>query len=274
LYLKDPYLKELLKNIPIIPIWDDHEVINDYGGKDLKQKNSDLMYAAYKTYFEYLPIREQEDFKIYRNFYIPNLINLVLIDGRQYRDKKVCERGFSPYCNDLAKNENLEYLGNEQKEWLKNLINTNNKEWFILGNNTILMDLKLLGNTLNFDQWDGFYKEKNNLLEFISNKSNFPLIVITGDVHVFSKGNIFFNNKIISKEYSTASVSSPDYLIINILQKLVPILIPNVDFIETSYRGFILTEFSQNKSNIKMFAVNSNNDYKGYFLLKEFNQSK
>lgn len=274
LYFKDPYLKELLKNIPVIPIWDDHEVVNDYGGKDLKNKNPQLMYDAYKAYFEYLPIREQEDFKIYRNFYIPDLINIALIDGRQYRDKKVCERGFSFECNDLSKNPDLEYLGKEQNKWLKNLMNENRNEWFILANNTILMDFKLFGSTLNFDQWDGFDKEKNDLIEFVNNKKDFPLIVMTGDVHVFSHGNIFFNNKIIAKEYSTASVSSPDYTLINIIQKLIPVLIPNIDFVETSYRGFILTEFSKNKANIKMYAVNSNNEDKGYFLLKEFNQKK
>jgi len=270
LYLKDPYLKELLKNIPIVPIWDDHEVINDYGGKDLKIKNPKLIYDAYKAYFEYLPIREQQDFKIYRNIYIPNLINLVLIDGRQYRDKKVCERGLNFKCNELSKNPNLEYLGKEQNEWLKNLIKENKNEWFVLGNNTILMDFKLFGNTLNFDQWDGFYKEKNDLLEFIYNKKDIPLVVITGDVHVFSYGNIYFNNKIIGNEYSTSSISSPDYLLVNIFQKIIPIFIPNINFIETSYRGFILTEFSKNKAIIRMYAVKNNNQYEGYFLLKEF----
>lgn len=274
LYLNDPYLKELLKNIPIIAIWDDHEVLNDYGGKDLKERNPELLNSAYKAYFEYLPIREQEDFKIYRNFYIPNLVNLVLIDGRQYRDKKVCNRGFSFYCNELSKNPSLEYLGNEQKEWLKNIINNNKKEWLILGNNTLLMDLKLLGISINFDQWDGFAKEKNDILEFISNKINLPLIVITGDVHIFSKGDIYFKNKIIAKEYSTASIASPNYLIVNILQKFVPIIIPNVNFLETSYKGFILADFYKNKANIKMYAVNNNNTYSGYFLLKEFIQVK
>lgn len=274
LYLTDPDIREARSKIPMMAIWDDHEVKNDYSGKSEMAEEPERMYDAYQAFFEYLPIREQKDFQIYRNIKIGSLIDLFMIDGRQYRDKTVCTENLSLNieCSLKAYASGRTYLGKEQKEWLGS-ITKSEAQWQVIGNNTVMLDLNFLGNQINFDQWDGYYSEKSDILEKISNNKNINnnLLVITGDVHTFIHGNIRHNNQNIGTEITTSGLSSPSPDILKKYQFLVPLLLSHVKYIEANYRGYTLLEFKRRKVGVKFFAMKDLSKKDGErFLLHKF----
>lgn len=273
LYLNDPYLKRIRSEIPFITIWDDHEVMNNYSGKLMQKENPKRLNEAYQAFFEYTPIKKQEGYKVYQNYKVGDLLNLFTIDGRQYRDPYVCPSptGIDFNCTYKAKNEDISYLGKEQKEWLKTSIKDSNATWKVLANNTMFVELSLFGNLFNFDQWDGYYKEKQELFKFLENEKINNFMVFTGDFHTFVHSNINYNGKKLFDEFVVSSLTSTPPDILGKLKILVDLLIPEMDYFEPEKRGYILADFYKNKAKIKYYAVSSiENVETNKILLKEY----
>ncbi len=254
----DPYLKEALRNIPIYVIWDDHEVMNDYAGKVMKYYNPKRIYEAYKAFFEYIPIRDNDSFKIYRNFKVGDLIEIFLIDGRQYRDEIACRPAFNPKddCYKLAFSEGRTMLGNEQKNWLINSILNSKAIWKLIGNNVMFMDLFNNKKPLNLDQWDGYYFEKQEILSKIKDVKN--LIFGTGDTHVFYFGEVLYNKKRVGYEIITAGVSSPSGL--KALTDTILRQNPHIKFMNAQYTGYVLLDFYKDSLNVYFYGTEENGE--------------
>jgi len=252
----DPYLKEALRNIPIYVIWDDHEVMNDYSGKVMKKYNPKKLFDAYKAFFEYIPIRDNDSFRIYRNFKIGNLIDLFLIDGRQYRDEIACIPSFNPKddCYKVAFSEGRTLLGKEQKEWLINGILKSKSIWKLIANNVMFMDMFKDNKPLNLDQWDGYYFEKQEILKRIKDVKN--IIFGTGDTHVFYFGEVLYNNKHVAYEVITAGVSSPSGL--KALTDTILKQNPHIKFMNAEYRGYVLMDFYKDSLNVYFYGTDEN----------------
>lgn len=256
LYYTDPYLKEALRNIPIYVIWDDHEVINDYSGKTMKYYNPKRLSDAYKAFFEYIPIRDNDSFRIYRSFNIANLVEMFLIDGRQYRDEMVCRPTFNPRddCYKMAFSEGRTMLGKEQKEWLINGILNSKSKWKFIANNVMIMDMFKDNKPLNVDQWDGYYAEKREILCKIKNAKN--VIFGTGDTHVFYFGEVLCDKKRVAYEIVTAGVSSPSGL--KALSDTILGQNPHIKFMNAEYRGYVRLDFYSDSLNVYFFGTDEN----------------
>ncbi len=263
-YLTDRSLQKARQNIPFVSIWDDHEVVNDYSGVDMLKNDPRRLLSAYKAYFEYLPIREIDNYRIYKNFKIGNLLEVFMLDGRQYRDKDLCQKAdtdiqVSPInfdCTRKAKEKGRTYLGQVQKDWLINGLEESNATWKLIGNNTAMLELSLWDNLFNFDQWDGFFAEKEELINTIEKKVK-NLLLVTGDIHTFFDADIRYKGKTIAKEVTVTSVSTRSHPILKIASWIVPLLLSHIKYMETSYRGYIITEFDTRKAYISMYGLNS-----------------
>lgn len=257
-YLTDPSLRKARQNIPFVSIWDDHEVMNDYSGVDLLKKDPQKLKDAYKVYFEYVPIREIDNYRIYRNFKVGNLLEVFMLDGRQYRDENVCQERLAINfdCTKKAHNEGRTYLGKEQKDWLIKGLEDSTTIWKVMGNNTAMLEISLWGNLFNFDQWDGFYAEKEELINTVEKKVK-NLLLVTGDIHTFIDADIKHNGKVIAKEVTATSVTSMNPTILKLFTWVVPLFLSHVKYIETTYRGYILTEFDTRKTNIYFYGLDT-----------------
>lgn len=263
-YLTDKSLRKARQNIPFVSIWDDHEVVNDYSGVYMLKNDPKRLISAYQAYFEYLPIREIDNYRIYRNFKVGNLLEVFMLDGRQYRDKDLCQADdtdiqVSPInfnCSKEARNKERTYLGKAQKDWLVDGLEKSTAIWKVLGNNTAMLEISLWGNLFNFDQWDGFYAEKEELITTIEKKVK-NLLLVTGDIHTFIDANINYKGKTIAKEVTVTSISSRNHSILKAFSWIVPLFLSHVKYIETDYRGYILTEFSTRKADIYMYGLDT-----------------
>ncbi|MFN8672068.1 MAG: alkaline phosphatase D family protein [Candidatus Sericytochromatia bacterium] len=276
-YFTDKAFKEARKNLPFMHIWDDHEVENDYNGIDFFNKKPQLIKDAYQAYFEYIPVRVVNGTKIYRNYNIGNLVELHLIDGRQYRKQAPCP-SFAPLnidCTLKSFNEDNTYLGLEQKQWLKNSLLNTPAKWKVIANNTMMMEAHLFETIVNYDEWDGFMKEKQELLEFIYKNDIKNTLVFTGDLHMFIQGQLKYKDKKIGEEFVTTSITSPIPSFVSNLKPISSLIIKNLNYFEPAYKGYILADFSSTRSVVSFYAVNSVSEYNyDRKLLKKFEINK
>lgn len=272
-YLTDPFYKEARKELPFVFIWDDHEVKNDYSGVDMMKTNPDQVKSAYQAFFEYTPIRKIKDFQIYRNITIGNLLSMNLIDGRQYRDKNPCNTfaALNIPCTLTSYEADQTYLGREQKAWLKNSLKESNTTWNVLANNTMMLNTDLWGTIIDSDEWDGFMKEKNEMLTFMADNNIKNNLVFTGDLHMFVQGTLKVKQKKIGEEFVATSITSYVPSFVSYLAPFSKFFIKNINFFDASSRGYILADFSTRKTEVYFYGVSSLlNEETSRKLLKKF----
>lgn len=244
-YRSDKDLQQLHKSKPMIAVWDDHEITNDTWKEGAQNHNEneglfeDRKDNAIRAYYEWMPIREkQERDKIWRNFSIGNLVNLMMLDTRLYgREKQLEINSYikdkvldkEKYEQDLQKSRDL--LGKEQLQWVSKRIDKEYR-WSIFGQQLLIgpkylpgifkseklsssrsyLAKQLAGEKLptNTDQWDGYPVEREKFYEAISkSQSN---VILAGDSHNSWFSNLYDkNNNFIGVEVGAPAISSPSF---------------------------------------------------------------
>ena len=101
-YLSDPDLRAARACCPWLVIWDDHEVENNYAGlepQDPAERDgfAARRAAAYRAWWEHMPVRlpapvDGADYPMHRAVSWGGRADLVLLDGRQYRERSGVRR--------------------------------------------------------------------------------------------------------------------------------------------------------------------------------------
>ncbi len=157
-YRKDSSLQLLHQKKPCICVWDDHEIANDAykeGAQNHQTNEGDFetrKQAAIQAYSEYLPFTTTDTAIIYRSFQFGDLAKLVVLDTRiAGRDKQLSVEAYrdeSGIVNTLQLEQDLAdstrtLLGNIQKNWLLNEINSNSCTWLLLGQQVLFGKMHL-----------------------------------------------------------------------------------------------------------------------------------
>lgn len=210
-YRLDPDLIRAHQQHPFITIWDDHETANDayvdsaenHNGRVKNQGTwTDRKAAGKRTYFEWMPIREQATpnaQRIYRTVNYGALADFIMLDTRlEGRQQQIIGQdagangGVIKNAQDSARwlDTARTMLGQAQLDWLRTQLSASRAKWKILGNQTQLMSVKRPiipgqsnGGFLSLDAWDGYPAERLKLLNFIRTQNIGNVAVITGDIH-------------------------------------------------------------------------------------------
>ena len=215
LYLSDPDLRAARACCPWLVIWDDHEVENNYAGlepPDPAQRDgfAARRAAAYRAWWEHMPVRlpapvDGTDYRTYRAVSWGGLADIVLLDGRQYRDDQACgdiTLSAEPPCAE-ALDPARTMLGPAQEDWLETALGATAATWTVIGQQTVLTDLRLpTGAILNYDQWDGYAPARDRLLAQLAAAER--VVVLTGDIHLGGVGRL----PGVGTELVTTSISS------------------------------------------------------------------
>ena len=135
-----------------MPIWDDHEVANDYAGDDGPGGRGGRPFArrradAQQAWFEAMPVEHppRERSRIYRRLRLGAHADLFLLDGRSYRT------------------DGRTLLG-AQTRWLHHGLARSDASWKLLGNPVPLMNLDSPGSPditgVNAGSWAAFPQER------------------------------------------------------------------------------------------------------------------
>jgi alkaline phosphatase D len=135
--------------------WDDHEVVNDYG------PDNPLAPIGRKAFLDYWPVRHRpgESQQIYRSFRWGKAAEIFILDGRQYRNP--------------AKNT---MLGRAQKRWLFDALAGSSATFKF-----IATAVPMAGG--GRDRWDGYPKEREEILNFIKDRKIGGVVFLSADMH-------------------------------------------------------------------------------------------
>ncbi|MGR9036086.1 MAG: alkaline phosphatase D family protein [Gammaproteobacteria bacterium] len=134
--LLDHNLRHFNAEVPIVWLWDDHEVTNNWSpSKDLEndsrytEKNiTELASRGTVAALEYAPIRygpSHESRRIYRKLPYGPLLDVFVLDMRSYRGANNFNRQTQP-------GDDTAYLGREQMNWLKAALKDSTAFWKVI----------------------------------------------------------------------------------------------------------------------------------------------
>lgn len=254
-YKSDPQLQASHSICPWFVIWDDHEVENNYAGLTPQEPADEAgfqarRFAAYQAWWEHQPVRLDppasagQEYRMYRGTQWGDLIEVALLDGRQYRTNQACgdiTLSTDPPCPE-ALDPTRTMLGAEQEQWLLDTLTASTSAWKLIGNQVVLADATFNGAVLNFDQWDGYPVARARLLQAFADNDVQNLVVVTGDIHLAAVGQLRAGDRgtglNVGAEFITTSISSTS----NIDEALVDILrtFPDLVDAELAHRGYSL----------------------------------
>ena len=157
-YRTDPDLQALHAAVPMIAVWDDHELANDayIDGAQNHQPTTEGSWdnrklAAVTAYHEWMPIRNDVQSKIYRSFDFGDLLSLHMLDTRVIgRDEQLDYNDFSKADNvvgayidtdafmSATNDASRELLGITQNNWLVSQLQQSDATWQVLGQQVLM----------------------------------------------------------------------------------------------------------------------------------------
>lgn len=150
-YRTDNDLRALHARLPMIAVWDDHDVADDAwsGGAENHDESTEGSFAARRAaavqaYHEWLPTRLPDPanpLRIYRSFDIGTLASMHMLDTRLIgRDKQVT---LSQYLAGEASAPTRQLLGQPQVDWLSGRIAASPCTWQVLGQQVLMMRMTI-----------------------------------------------------------------------------------------------------------------------------------
>src|SRR4051812_8904908 len=196
LYRSDKSLQRMHQKFPMVVLWDDHEVQNNYAGKPSdgglppdEGYSKARQAAGYRAFFESMPIAPRGAERIYRSWRYGKNVELFVMDQRQYRDNQPCNDAVAPPCADW--DQPRDFLGREQMDWVKSALSASNANWKVMANELMIMPAKVLGGSyFTYDNWQGYPREREELLQHIKTKNIKDVVFVTGDIHTFIVGDV------------------------------------------------------------------------------------
>ncbi|ATC31598.1 alkaline phosphatase [Caulobacter vibrioides] len=223
-YKMDTDLQAAHAAAPWFTVWDDHEIDNnwvadlDQDGVDPKMFNLRRQMAV-QAYYENMPLRASSfptgtSLQLYRRATYGQLLNLNLLDTRQYRTDQPCGDRFG-YC-DAVEASRAEVIGQVQEKWLTNGLIESKTTWNVLAQQIMMMDLDREpgeGKAVNPDSWAGYRMPRNRLLQTIRDRKVGNVVVLTGDEHQNYAGDLYLDGAKaegapIASEFVVTSISS------------------------------------------------------------------
>lgn len=176
LFRADPLAREAWAAHPFVVTWDDHEVLSDYCGAD--PAHDARRRDGYRAFYEHMPLRppaglpaDWKDLRLYRRLEFGALLELAVLDLRQYRDRRAAGA-------DEAARPGRTLLGAAQKRWLLDRLRAGSAAWTCIGSPVFMADY---GG--NLDAWDGFAHERATLLRAVGEQRRHRVVVASGDWH-------------------------------------------------------------------------------------------
>ena len=264
LYKSDPDLMAVHASAPFIVSWDDHEIDNDWAADRDQDGTPPALFllrraAAFQAYYEHMPLRRRSlptpmHLQLYRQLTFGQLLNLNVLDTRQYRSDQVCRGGYLEECDERF-DRTRSLLGLEQEAWLFERFAQSKTIWDVLAQQVPMFSLDQSGAGLgryHMDKWDGYEATRSRLFEALSERERAGPVILSGDVHTHWASDLHAvaedpSSPIIGAELTTTSITSggdgTDSLAI------WPSIQPDNPHIHhhSNHRGYLVSEVTQER---------------------------
>lgn len=164
-----PDIHEMMRQLPFMANWDDHEVVNDWDGADTASKPAQVA-AGIQAWREYFVFADAPAGEVYRSYHWGPEVEMFQLDTRSHRDANSAPNGIQKTM-----------LGDEQLAWLLAGLSESTAQFKL-----ILTSVPLDFGTTNNDHWPGFIVERDAILDHITENQIPGVIFLTGDQHWFA----------------------------------------------------------------------------------------
>jgi alkaline phosphatase D len=287
-YRLDADLQRIHAAAPSLVTWDDHEVSNDYADKWSQYYDDPELFlrrraAAYQAFYEHMPVRpimsrpEGPIMRIYDRFTFGDLLEISMIDGRQYRSRAACYEPPNRLRGHLETDaacperraEGRTMLGYAQENWLGLGLAQSKAKWNLIAQDVLMAQLRQKMPDGNFgfwtDDWDGFPASRRRLLQRIVQTRVPNPVVIGGDIHAFLANDLHLDfddpkSPVVATEFVGTSISSsgPPY---DVFAAALPDN-PHVRFFESRQRGYVSVDVDARQMTTRLRAISDAADPK------------
>jgi alkaline phosphatase D len=180
LYKLEPLLQAAHAASPWLVTSDDHEVDNDYAGAISEDNDDPARFlarraAAYQAYYEHMPVpRRLVPFgpyeRLYTNRAFGSLIDLYMLDNRQYRSDQACGGRRVTDCDAVFDVERT-MLGEAQERWLDSSLANTPARWTLLAPRVVFAyhDTEP-GEGVSYwaEDWNGYMAARQRLMDSLA----------------------------------------------------------------------------------------------------------
>ncbi len=285
-YRRDADLQRLHATAPALVTWDDHEVENDYADKWSQFFDDPELFlqrraAAYQAFYEHMPVRpilsrpEGPAMRVYDRFTFGDLLEVSMIDGRQYRSREACytppNRGGGHLETDTScperRADGRTMMGFAQESWLGQGLARSKAKWNVIAQDVLMAQLhgKTPAGDFAFwtDAWDGYPANRRRLLERIAQTRVSNPVVIGGDSHAFFANDLRVdfddpNSPIVASEFVGTSITSPGPSYERVAATLPDN--PHIHFFESRRRGYVSVDLDAKQMTTRLRVVSDVTD--------------
>lgn len=176
---EDPAVQAYFRQASVYAIWDDHEVRDNFAGP-----TEPLMEPGRRAFLDYFPIRPPRDEpgRLYRKFRWGALLELFVLDTRQYRSPNTAPDG-----------PGKTMLGAAQRRWLTDSVTASTAVWKVVVSS---VPLSVPTGGRAHDSWSsanvqgvpeehrtGFADERDAILRTLRQRGVKNLVFLAADVH-------------------------------------------------------------------------------------------
>jgi len=265
-YRLDDDLQRLHQQFPFIIVYDDHEFTNDawMNGAQNHTPGTEGPWSARKAiaskaFFEWQPIRvtnTSNPTQIYRSINYGSLIEFMMLDTRVAgRDLQAGTTGAT------VTSPTRQLLGTTQYSWLASKLSASTAQWKILGQQVMMAPLKVLGNAVNGDQWDGYPAERDRIYNHVLTNNISNLVVLTGDIHSSWANDLptaSYNGSTgggsAGVEFVTPSVTSPG-LTLPGGAAVIQAGNSHIKYVDLTAHGYLIMDVNQARTQADWFNV-------------------
>ena len=203
LYRSDKNLRRMHAKFPMISIWDDHEVIDNYAGGapgngEVPPLAESIQRAAATapTSRACPPTRARParaPGSTGRCASAATWISCCSTSASTAPTSRVATSSVGPPCPELE--QPRDFLGRRQMGFLKRRLDRTPAAWKLIASQTMAMKTIYPGGQyIGFDAWQGYPRERRELLQFIQAKKIKDVAFLTGDIHTFIAGDVRVND--------------------------------------------------------------------------------
>jgi len=174
---------------PWVVTFDDHEVANNWASDDVDpdvpvERFLARRANAFQAYYEHMPVRQSQrpvgpDMRIHRRLTFGDLLDLYVLDTRQYRSDQVRQ--------DRRADPTRTMLGDDQEGWLRQAVAGPTARWNVLAQQVFFSQRDFTAGPdqgFNDDAWDNYLVARNRLRDHLAAVGTSNPVVLTGDVHM------------------------------------------------------------------------------------------
>ena len=277
LYRSDKDLQAAHARYPWLVTWDDHEVENDYAADRSEEDDPTEWFlarraAAYQAYYEHMPLPRRAlpfaaDLRLFTQRSFGSLVNLLMLDSRQYRSPLACTRpaarGSSlSNCTELRDPERTK-LGPVQEAWLAQQLTRSRTRWHLLAQGTLMTHANEgVDGTAAYrsDTWNGYHAARERMMRTIADSRVNNPVVLSGDIHAFVVANLNriphdVSSPVIASELVATSVSAEGSSQSNLDRMRAGN--PNILFANSAKRGYLRLDVTPQRLQADLVGLES-----------------